>query len=35
MNQCVVNVRAEKKPRLTSILIVLIDEDEVGVNYPS
>lgn len=28
------NVRAKKKPRLTSILIMFTDEDETGVNYP-
>lgn len=34
VNQYVMNVKAEKKPRLTSIPIMLRDEDEVRVNYP-
>lgn len=34
MNQYIMNVKAEKKPRLTSILSMFMDEDETGINYP-
>lgn len=34
VDQYVMNVGAEKKPRFTSAQVMFMDEDEAGVNYP-